>query len=133
MSFGINPRVYFILEEGELSQEIEHPQFPLVDMYISQGCIYLELEIPGVEPQEVSLTLEGAQLIIEGIKRERGMSPKPLSFIRMERFSGPFKRYISLPQSIDREKVTATYKKGVLYVKIPIKTEDGRVEIEGED
>jgi len=133
MSVTIKPRVLFILERKGLPQELENPPFPPVDMYISQETLYLEIEIPGVEPQEVSLTLESSHLLIEGIKKEREGSHKPLSFIRMERFFGPFKRYIELPRSVKSQGVKASYKKGVLYIQIPLQREKKTVEIEGED
>lgn len=133
MSFTIKPRVLFILERGGLPQELENSQFPLVDMYISQETLHLEIEIPGVEPQEVSLTLESSRLIIEGTKKERERPHESLSFIRMERFFGPFKRYIELPRHVKTKGVKASYKKGVLYVQIPLQREKRTVEIEEED
>jgi len=123
----------FILERKGLTQELENPQFPPIDMYISKETLYLEIEIPGVEPQDVSLTLQGSHLIIEGIKREKEESHKSLSFIRMERFFGPFQRYIDLPRSVKNQGVKASYKKGVLYIQIPLQREERTVEIEGED
>jgi HSP20 family protein len=133
MSFTIKPRVLFILEREGLPEEIEGPQFPPIDMYISQEALHLEIEIPGVEPQEVSLTLESSHLLIEGTKKEREESHKPLSFIRMERFFGPFKRYVELPRSVKSQGVKASYKKGVLYIQIPLQGGKKTVEIEGED
>ncbi len=133
MSFTIKPRVFFILEGEGLPQELEDPQFPPVDMYISQEALHLEIEIPGVDPQEVNLTLESSHLLIEGNKKEREKYHKPISFIRMERLFGPFKRYIELPRSVNNQGVKASYKKGVLYIQIPLQKDEKTVAIEGED
>jgi len=133
MSFRVKPEILFILERSESPQEIEDTIFPPVDMYYSQNTLYLEVEIPGIDPQEVKLTLQGRHLVIEGNKKERQQGSAPLSFLRMERFLGPFRRIIKLPYPIDNQGIRAIFRKGVLYIQIPLKKEEQIVKIEQED
>ncbi len=133
MSFRVKPEVIFIIERNQPSQEEDNSIFPPLDMYYAQGTLYIEAEIPGVEAQEVKITLKERQLVIEGNKKEKDITTAPLSFLRMERFMGPFKRTVQLPQAVDSQGVKATFRKGVLYIQIPIKREEFTVEIQQED
>ncbi len=133
MSFRLKPEILFILERSEYPQEMEDSFFPPLDMYYSKNTLYLEVEIPGVDPQDVRLTLQEGHLVIEGNKKERQQSSAPLSFIRMERFWGPFKRVIKLPHPIDNQGIKAVFRKGVLYIQIPLKKEERIVKIDQED
>ncbi len=133
MSFRVKPEILFIVERSDHPQETEEILFPPLDMYYAQETLYLEVEIPGIDPQEVKLTLRGRELVIEGNKREKTGSTTPISFLRTERFLGPFKRTIQLPYPIDSQGINAFSRKGVLYIQIPLKREEQIVKIEQED
>ena len=133
MSFRVKPEVIFIIEKTPHPREEEEGLFPPVDMYYARGNLYLEVEIPGVEPQEIKLTLKGKELTIEGNKKESALHGPSLSFLRMERFMGPFRKTVRLPHRVDSQKISATFRKGVLYIQIPLKREEFTVEIGQED
>jgi len=133
MSFKVKPEILFIVGKSDYSKESDEILFPPLDMYYAQGTLYLEVEIPGIDPQEVKLILRGRELVIEGNKRDKKNSSLPLSFLRTERFMGPFKRVVALPYPIDNQGIKAVFRKGVLYIQIPIKKEEQIVKIEQED
>ena len=133
MSFRVKPEVIFIIEKGNHPQEEDDSLFPPVDMYCAQGTLHIEVEIPGIDPREMKLTLRGRQLVIEGNKREPETPSTPLSFLRMERFMGPFKKTVQLPYPVNHQGIKAVFRKGVLYIQIPLKKEEIIVEIKQED
>lgn len=83
----------------------------------SQGLI-LRLEVPGVNPDELSLGLAGQELIIRG----RRLSQPPegaLRFLLRELECGPFERSFLLPISVDPDKIQARCADGILEVLLP--------------
>jgi HSP20 family protein len=92
---------------------------PPVDAWEDQENFYLVVDLPGVEKEQVNIKIENDELTISGERKEEEQ-PK---FLRNERPLGKFVRSFSLESPIDREKVKATYKMGVLKVTLPKKEE----------
>ncbi len=83
----------------------------------SQGLV-LRLEVPGVEPDELSLCLAGHELIIRG--RRRSLPPEgAMRFLLRELVCGPFERSFLLPIAVDPEKIQARCADGILEVLLP--------------
>lgn len=82
--------------------------------------IFIRVDLPGVEPKDVNISLENNTLVIEGEKKEEKKSEKE-EFKLLESAYGHFKRVIALPEIIDSSKVEATYKNGILTVVLPKK------------
>lgn len=82
--------------------------------------IIIRVDLPGVEPKDVNISLENNTLVIEGEKKEEKKSEKE-EFKLLESAYGHFKRVIALPEIIDPSKVEATYKNGILTVVLPKK------------
>ena len=81
----------------------------------------LDVDLPGVDPSTVELTLDGGVLALSG-KRLEKPSDKPgdeAQACRNERVLGTFYRRFVLPDTADGEKVNASGKNGVLRVTIP--------------
>ena len=94
---------------------------PAADIHEYSDCFELYLDVPGVDPKDVELTLEGGVLTLSGertetSKNKRGDEPQ---YQRQERAQGRFYRRFVLPDSVDGENVKATGKDGVLTVTIP--------------
>lgn len=91
---------------------------PQVDVVDTDKEIKVSAELPGLDEKdiEVSLTREG--LTIRGEKKEE-KEERGKDYYRSERSYGSFTRTIPLPVEIDAEKVAASFKKGVLTVKLP--------------
>lgn len=91
---------------------------PSADIYEKDGNLVVKAELPGVDKDNVSVTVENGDLVIQG-ERKSDDEVNDENYYRMERFSGNFYRRFTLPEGIDEDKITAEYKDGVLQVQIP--------------
>ncbi|MDD3044015.1 MAG: Hsp20/alpha crystallin family protein [Candidatus Delongbacteria bacterium] len=103
------------------------------DVYMKENNIMADIDMPGIDPKDVEITIEGNYLKITG-KRHEENEVKEQDFYRKEIIKGSFERYIPLPtDQIDDENIKAVYKKGVLQVTVPKKEEEKkRIEIKVE-
>ncbi|HID42168.1 MAG TPA: Hsp20/alpha crystallin family protein [Archaeoglobaceae archaeon] len=97
---------------------------PLIDIFEDESHVIVTAEIPGVDKEDIGLnvTEEGLEIRAEKRKEKREETEKSR---RLERSYTGFYRYIELPVEVVPEKATATYRNGILEVKIP-KTERKR-------
>jgi HSP20 family protein len=91
---------------------------PALDMTEGKDAITVKAELPGVEPKDVAVSLEGDVLTIKG-EKEQKKEEKDERHHRMERSWGAFMRSVRLPAPVDGGKVTATFKNGVIIVTLP--------------
>lgn len=91
---------------------------PPVDVTEGKDAITVKAELPGVEPKEIGVSLEGDTLVIKGEKRQE-TEEKDERHHRLERSWGAFMRSVRLPEPVDATKVTATFKNGVVTVTLP--------------
>jgi len=80
--------------------------------------IIVRLEVPGMEKEDCNITIEGNMLYLSGEKRFERESEEGQYHV-MERAYGSFQRAIPLAQNVDSEKAEASYKNGVLTVRLP--------------
>ncbi|MDE1889648.1 MAG: Hsp20/alpha crystallin family protein [Planctomycetota bacterium] len=90
---------------------------PPIDLSETAEKITVKAEIPGIDPKEVDISIQGDTLLIKGEKKEE-KEEKGKNYYRMERRYGGFSRSIDLPSSVDTNKVTAEYKNGVLEITL---------------
>ncbi|MBI5755856.1 MAG: Hsp20/alpha crystallin family protein [Nitrospirae bacterium] len=90
---------------------------PLTDMYEMDDNIIIKVEIPGVEKKEISITLEGRQLVIHGT-RTNPHQKSGVTYHQMEIDYGEFERALMLPETVKAEHISAELKEGFLYIKI---------------
>jgi HSP20 family protein len=95
---------------------------PHIDVSESDTGIQVSVELPGVDEQDLDVTLTDGVLVIKGEKKEQ-KEEKDKRYHRVERSYGSFRRSLALPPEVDESKVTATFVKGVLTVDIPKKAE----------
>lgn len=97
---------------------------PLADVYFLKETqqVIVKLEIPGISPDQVHLTLQDKTLIIEGNRCDLHAEGKKV-YQQMEIDYGEFKRKIMLPVSVDVENSKAEYKDGFLTIELPLSTE----------
>jgi HSP20 family protein len=80
--------------------------------------VMVRVEVPGMEKEDCSITIEGNVLYLSGEKRiERETHDS--TYHVMERAYGAFQRSIPLPRNVDADKAEASYKNGVLTVRLP--------------
>lgn len=91
---------------------------PAVDMYETKDDLVVTADLPGVNEKEVQLSITGDVLSLKG-ERTPSQEPKQESFHRGERWYGRFERHLSLPVSVQADKVKAMYRDGVLTITLP--------------
>lgn len=91
---------------------------PQVDIAETPENFHLSVDVPGVNPQDIELSLHQGVLTIRG-ERQSSNDAEEASYTRRERFRGSFTRQFNLPESADHETVTAKSNHGVLEITIP--------------
>lgn len=92
--------------------------YPAIDIHETDAAIILEAELPGLKKEDIDIEIRENILTLKG-ERKDNKEIKEQNYYRQERRSGKFSRSLTLPAVIDPEKVVASYKAGVLEVKIP--------------
>jgi HSP20 family protein len=92
--------------------------YPAVDIHEDDESIILQAELPGLKKEDIDIEIKESILTLKG-ERKQSSEVKEQNYYRQERRSGRFFRSFTLPSVIDSNKVAASYKAGVLEVKIP--------------
>jgi HSP20 family protein len=106
---------------------------PRIDLRDSEGELRLHADLPGVQPSDLDIRVEGDVLTIRG-ERKSESDRNEQNFHVMERSHGRFQRSIQLPFAPDPEEVEATVREGVLEVRIPKRApqeRSRRIEVRG--
>lgn len=98
---------------------------PAADMYETKNEVVITAELPGLSEKDIHLSITGDLLTIQGERQWTG-DVQDASHYRRERWFGKFERTFSLPMPVESGQIKATYRDGVLTVKLP-KVEDPRV------
>lgn len=91
---------------------------PLVDIYATNDELAVFVNLPGVNPQDVDISATKDTLSISGEMKIANL-PEGATCYRQERGAGQFKRVFQLPFDIQPDKVAASFKDGVLGIKLP--------------
>lgn len=94
---------------------------PRVDISETDNQFQIVAEIPGIKREDVKISIEDGVLTMRG-ERKGEKEEKDRKLHRVERYYGAFSRSFSLPQHVDESHIDATFKDGLLTLKIP-KTE----------
>ena len=113
-------------EEGEVSL---CDWRPTVDTYEEDDTIVINAELPGVNKDDVSIDIKDNVLSIKGV-RNYEQKIKEENYYRQERCYGKFYRAFTLPDAVHPNKIEASYKDGVLKIKIPKAEETASKKIE---
>ncbi len=95
---------------------------PPVDIYETENEIVLKAELPEIDQKDIEIKVEDNTLTVRG-ERKFEQETKKENYHRIERAYGKFSRSFSLPNTIDQEKIKATYKDGILKLVMPKKEE----------
>jgi HSP20 family protein len=91
---------------------------PAVDVAEHDNEYLVKVELPGVNKDEVKITMQENILTIRGEKKQEKES-KGSNYHRVERSYGSFQRSFTLPTSVKADKVEAAYKDGILSITLP--------------
>src|SRR5437868_3723437 len=95
---------------------------PPVDIYEDHNGITLKMEVPGVSQQDINISLENNTLTVSG-ERKFEKDQKEENFHRIERRYGAFSRSFTLPNTVDAEKVNASFEHGLLNIQLAKRAE----------
>ena len=95
---------------------------PPVDVYEDEHNVSLKIEVPGIDEKDIDVRIENNVLTVHG-ERKFEKEEKEENFRRVERQYGSFTRTFTLPSTVDAEKVSANYDKGILRIELPKKAE----------
>jgi len=91
---------------------------PAIESRRDNGNLIVKVDLPGIDPKEVSISVTGNQLTIEG-ERKREEKKEEKDYFYREVTYGKFSRTMTLPEGVDADKIKANYKNGVLEVTMP--------------
>ena len=97
---------------------------PVVDLFEEKDDIVVKAELPGIEKDNIEVNLADHTLTIKGEKKKEE-EIKEENYYRAERSYGSFVRTLELPKDVHTDKVKATFKNGILEVRLP-KTEEAK-------
>lgn len=103
---------------GQHPEDREGFWTPILDIEESNGNIVVKAEIPGMEKDEIKVSVRNNMLSISG-ERKQESETRDKTFHRIERSYGKFSRTITLPSEVDADKIKAAYKDGVLNIVLP--------------
>lgn len=95
---------------------------PAVDVVEEKERFVLRADVPGVDPKDIEVSMDGGVLTVAGERMNESESSEG-GVKRIERFSGRFYRRFTLPETADAEHITAKSDKGILEVSIPKRPE----------
>ncbi|HLK63070.1 MAG TPA: Hsp20/alpha crystallin family protein [Bryobacteraceae bacterium] len=120
-----DPLANLRLFEDAFSRALSEPQSnrpwaPNVDIYETGEELVVKADVPDVEQKDIDVRVENQTLTISG-QRKFQQQESGKGYHRIERNYGNFVRSFAVPNSFDTEKVSASYKNGVLTVSLPKK------------
>ncbi len=88
----------------------------------------VKAEVPGIKKEDLEISILGNQLTIKG-ERKKEEEVKEKGYYYSERSYGALSRTVEIPKEVQADKVRATFKDGILEVRLPITEEAKRKEI----
>lgn len=95
---------------------------PAVDIAEDENAITIKADLPEVDKKDIHVSVENGMLTIRG-ERKREKEEKKKNYHRVERSYGSYERSFSLPESVDKGKIGAECKNGVLTLTLPKRAE----------
>lgn len=115
-------RLFSTYQAGPQQETMTSDWAPQVDIFEDADGIKLHADLPGIEQKDIDIQVDRGTLTVKG-ERKLQNEEKKENYHRIERSYGMFSRSFGLPDYADTEHVEASFKNGVLEVKIPKKAE----------
>jgi HSP20 family protein len=95
-----------------------NPEVPPVNAWVGESDVVVTVELPGVDPTQVDVSVVGDTLTISGARAAENLKEGE-SYHRQERNHGRFNRSLQLPFHVEAGKVEAKYERGILRITLP--------------
>ena len=101
-------------------RSLAYGAFPAVNVGSTPDSVEVIAFAPGIDPQEIEITVDRGLLSLSGERRSEssGQQGAKANTYAQERFTGKFRRVISLPEDADPAKVEAKFRDGILHVTV---------------
>jgi HSP20 family protein len=111
---------------GEFFRDDEGRQLVAVEEFTEDDTFVVKAELPGIDPdKDVDITISGGALHIRAERKEE-TEESGKHFHRRELRYGSFARTIALPEGVEDADIAASYKDGILEVRVPMPTETAK-------
>ena len=120
----LQERMNRLFDETLTRERLDEPSLlqgswvPLADVVETAEAYEVELELPGLGRDDVTVHAQGDELVVRG-ERRPDLGSQPQSFQRLERRYGPFSRTFRFPEEIDSDRITAAFDDGLLRLEVP--------------
>jgi len=101
---------------------------PALDLAEKDNELVVKCEVPGMDPKDIDISLSDGMLTIRGEKKQE-REEKKTDYHLVERSYGTFTRSILLPKEVQGDKISASYKNGILKITLPKSEEAKKKEI----
>lgn len=112
----------FFGDEDWQTRPTERHFLPAAETYVRDGELTVRVDLPGIDPKDVELSVEGGRLSIKGERKENQERKQDGRRYREVNY-GRFERFVSLPKGIDPDSIKASYRNGVLEVTMKAPSE----------
>ncbi|QEC48727.1 Hsp20/alpha crystallin family protein [Baekduia soli] len=100
-----------------------------MDVRRTDDALTVRADVPGLEPEDIKITVEDGMLTIAG-EHEESSEQEDEGYVRRERRFGSFRRTMALPPEALPDKIQATTKNGVVQIEIPVGDKPAGTKIE---
>lgn len=107
-----------LFETHSPTQQRAAAGYPAVNLWANEENLLLTAEVPGIEPENLDISVVGETLTLNGERRPEEVA-EDVRLHRQERGYGKFSRTIPLPFPVDVNKVEANFKNGILHINLP--------------
>ena len=108
-----------VWEDLDFSRLIEHDSFGIAaDVFESDDSVVVRASVPGLKPDDLSISITGDTLSISGERTEEKSEEKRSYYQRQLRY-GSFAQSLTLPTLVDASRAEAGFENGILTVTLP--------------
>jgi HSP20 family protein len=100
------------------SLEEESAWHPYCDIYETGEDLVIKLELAGVCKHDMSISIDGDDLVVRGVRKDVGEADTKRIYLKMEINHGAFSKVIVLPDDVSRENIRSLYKDGILEIRL---------------
>lgn len=111
-------KMWFDFPFHNLQEDMDIAWSPRLDVSETENGLEIVADLPGMEKKDIKISLEDNLLTIQGERKEEKES-KDKQYHTIERRSGSFYRALRLPVEVEKDKVEAVFKDGVVTLRLP--------------